>query len=76
MSKLIFKFKKDPDPEPHPTEVTQEEKAALFPLIETAVRIIDREKCGEGKPSETWIEDEMKTMRSFRCEPPRERRML
>ena len=76
MSKLIFKFKKDPDPESHPTEVTQEEKAALFPLMESVVRIIDREKCGEGKPSETWIEDEMKTMRSFRCEPPRERRML
>ena len=55
MSKLIFKFKKDP--KPHPTEVTQEEKAALADIFGSVTRIIDREQRGELKETERLAED-------------------
>ena len=64
MSKLIFKYQKDP--EPHPTEVTQDEKAALFPRIQSVVRIVDRVASGKPKISETENDEDILKMRSFR----------
>ena len=54
---IKFTFTKPVNPDYRPDEVTPEEKAALFPMIESAVRIIDRERRGEMKETERDAED-------------------
>jgi len=74
---IKFIYTKPVNPLYRPDEVTPEEKAALFPMIESAVRIIDRAKANDNKkPSETWIEDEALNLLSFQAELPKKKEIF